>query len=671
MKTVLDTTSVPGVQLLYRLAILLAAVSGAFCILFGVVIGINYHGLRDPHSAMTITEKEALPANTPSYRKPAEDSFNQLPNDDPRLLALRQSLAQNRQDETIKTQIRELDRNLRLNYFQHRITIHRATLLLFASAILFFVAIRTIDVLKRHIPEPNEMNQKSEKSGSWRFAVVTSWLMLFVGFYLGLLLVPPSPTDHFLANVAAEPVVEAPGRNETPVVVSVVPSGTTTETPAAATLPAIELTEEILAQHWVSFRNFDGNGVGFSENPPIHWDTTTGKNIVWQVPVPLPGQSSPVIWGDKLFLTGADENSQKIFCFHTKDGELLWTADVTNKEIVMKQPSEDVGFAAPTAVVDGRHVYAMFANGELVAVDFNGQFVWRHSFGIPDNHYGFSASPALCFDRLIVQFDDGDGGDGSEENKGNSKLVAFDLGTGNILWETAREEIPNSWPSPTIKKIGDSYQIITCGIPYVIAYNPEDGKEIWRCRCLSGGGDTGPSAIALGDVVLITNTYPRTTAMDATGSGDITTTHILWHGGNALPDTVSPLATEDYFLTLDSHGYLTGYDPKEIDDRKRAKYWELEVGDMQTFYSSPIRVGSSMYVFSKTEIDEARGKKPMAFVIDLSKVAVDESGMLTDESAAAMIIAENPMAEPCESSPAILNNRLYIRGTHTLYCIGQ
>jgi len=426
------------------------------------------------------------------------------------------------------------------------------------------------------------------------------------------------------------------------------------------------LTEEILAQHWVSFRNYDGNGIGFSENPPIHWDTMTGQNVVWQVEVPLPGQSSPVIWGDKLFLTGADEETQKIFCYHVGTGELLWEADVTRQTDV-PEVTEYLTFAAPTAVVDGRHVYAMFANGELVAVDFTGKFVWRYSFGVPDNMYGFAASPALCFDRLIVQFDDGDG---EEEGERKSRLVAFDLGTGGVLWETIREGIPNSWPSPMIKRIGGSYQIITCGGEYAIAYNPADGKEIWRVKCMSG--DTGPSPIALGDVVLIVNGSPRNTAIDATGSGDITATHILWQGVNALPDTTSPLASDEYFLTLDSGGYLTGYNPKEIDPvRKRAKYWELEVGDMQEFYSSPILVGQYVYMFSKTKIDEARNKRPMAYVIDLSKVALGDDGMLTDESATAMIIAENPMAEPCESSPAILNNRLYIRGKTTLYCIGM
>jgi outer membrane protein assembly factor BamB len=424
-------------------------------------------------------------------------------------------------------------------------------------------------------------------------------------------------------------------------------------------LEPIKLTEEILAKHWVSFRNFDGNGIGFSEKPPIKWNGKTGENIVWKSEVPLPGNSSPVIWEDKLFLTGADIETQKIFCYDIKGGSLLWEADVTRPEAKLTEEiDDDTGYAAPTPVVDGRHVYAMFANGELVAVDFSGKFVWRHSFGIPDNHYGFASSPALYFDKLIVQFDDGDG------SEGNSKIIAFGLNTGDVLWETSRDDVSSSWASPTIKKIGDSYQIITCANPFVIAYNPEDGKELWRCKCLNG--DVGPSAAARGNAVMITNDAPRTTVIDATGSGDITATHILWVGLGSTPDTPSPVIADDYFLMLDSHGFLTGYDPKVINPaNKRARYWELEVGDMSNFYSSPLRVGTFLYLFDKTE------KDAKAFVIDLSKVAVAEDGTLTEESVAAMTVSENPMPEPCVASPAMLNNRLYIRDAGTIYCIGD
>ena len=660
MTTVLDTTTVPGTRLLYRLALLLAAVSGAFCIILCVVLAVNYHGLLSP-SGTTGIDTETLQTNDPSYRQPAEDSFNRLPTDDPSFLALRQILTQNRQDEALKTQIRELDLELRNDYFQRRSIIKRTIHFLILSSILFFVAVRTISVLNRQIPRPNDEVRKSEEKESWGVTVVTVWLMLCVGLYLGLLLVPPTHIDLIYSKL--EPSAPTAPGESLPPPSALAGAETLPDEIGAAPMPAIELTEELLAKNWVSFRNFDGNGIGFSDNPPTQWNGRTGENIIWQSEVPLPGNSSPVIWtdesgGGKLFLTGADEDSQKIFCYDITNGELLWEADVTRPEakITADQVDHDTGFAAPTPVVDGRHVYAMFANGELVAVNFDGTFVWRHSFGIPDNSYGFASSPALYFDKLIVQFDDGEGE--------SSKLIAFNRDNGDVLWKTAREAIPNSWASPTIKKIGDSYQIIACGNPYVIAYNPEDGTEIWRCRCLSG--DVGPSAVAFENAVLITNEFPRTTTIDATGSGDVTATHILWVGINATPNAVSPLMTEEYFLTLDAGGFLTGYDPTVLNPtNKRARFWELEVGDMVSLYSSPILVGTYLYVFDKTK-DNAR-----SFVIDLSKVAVGEDGRLTEESEQAMIVSENPMPEPVVTSPAMLNDRLYIRSTTKIYCIGD
>ncbi|MCL2005644.1 MAG: PQQ-binding-like beta-propeller repeat protein [Planctomycetaceae bacterium] len=663
MPSILEESPVPGVRLLYRLATVLAFVSGLFCIALLAVLAINYHGILSPHR--TAAHKiETVLSNEPSYRLPADDSFNRLPTDYQSFLALRQALTQNRQDENLRTQIRQLDHDLRIEYFHRRAVAERTTYFLLAASILFLVALRTISVLKRPLPDPHSKNSKTPANArhfSWGFAVVIAWFMLFGGLYLGILFAPKHDYEQiFLDRLLAEANAPVPPTTQRPAASTVIH-----DYPASDATPTepVALTEELLARNWVSFRNFDGNGIGFSDNPPIHWDATTGENIVWQSAVPLPGNSSPVIWtdddgGGKLFLTGADENHQHIFCYNIVDGSLLWDADVSRPGVEVPNVDKDTGFAAPTPVVDGRHVYAMFANGELVAVDFAGNLVWRKSFGLPDNMYGFSSSPALHFDRLIVQFDNADGSDGT------SRIVALDLSDGSVIWETPREA-PASWASPTIKRIGDSYQIIVCANDYAIAYDPADGSEIWRVRCLTGA-DVGPSAISHGNVVLITNTSPRTTAIDATGTGNVTETHVLWIGNNAPPDTVSPLASDDYYMTLDSYGFLTGYDPTVIDEaRRRARFWELEVGNMSSFYSSPLRVGTLVYAFDKSR------NNPRAFVLDLSKIEVGDTGMLTNASEQSVIIAVNSMLEPCVTSPAVLNDRLYIRSETMVYCIGQ
>ncbi len=348
---------------------------------------------------------------------------------------------------------------------------------------------------------------------------------------------------------------------------------------------------------------------------------------------------------------------------NTDDGTILWATDipVTDKGQGELEVNDDTGLAAPTMVTDGRRAVALFANGDLVALDFDGKILWSYGFGIPDSQYGFASSPALYFDRVIVQYDVGDGSDGQ------SKLVAFDIKTGSILWETPRE-IPNSWSSPMVRKFGESYQIITCGNPFVISYDPETGKELWRCKCLTG--DVGPSPTAVGDVVIVTNQGPRTTAIDATAAamtgGDVTEKYVLWQGVGALPDTPSPFASDNRVFTLDYGGYLTGYNPSVIDERKRAAAWELELGEgMASFYSSPIRAGDFVYVFSMTEDD------PKGFVIDLSQEKVDGKNALEQEAANAMRVAANPMSEPCVTTPAIVGTRIIIRGSTTIFCIGK
>jgi len=700
MTTVLDSSSVPGVRTLFYLAVALAAISGALCIAFLGIIAVNYHGLLVPGEIVAIADRDTPPAAGPSYRLPADDSFNRLPTDYQSFRELRHALTQNRQNAALIEQIRQLDHELRTSYFQRRAIAERTTIYLIAASILFFVAVRTITTLKRRIPDPSESVGQTSRTGYWGVAVATAWLMLFGGLCLGFLLAPKPEVDIFVNRLVADanaPVTQpavptlrasAPPVDATTPQVALPFANVPRIRETALPSPAIELTEELLMRNWVSFRNFDGNGVGFSDNPPIHWDAREGTNIVWQTEVPLPGNSSPVIWtddagGGKLFLTGADENTQEIYCFDITDGSLLWIADVT-REVVWVQRFEDerprtlrvddcTGYAAPTPVVDGRHVYAMFASGELVAVNFSGQEVWRKSFGLPDNTYGYASSLALHYDRLIVQFDDGEGvwrhEDGTLEP--TSKLVALDLNDGSVIWETPRD-LPNTWASPTIKRIGDSYQIITNAGFYAIAYNPEDGSEIWRVRCLSG--DIGPSAVSLGNIVFIANENPRATAIDATGTGNITATHVLWTGVNSLPCTTSPLITEDYVLTLHTYGWLTGYDPNNIEMHPtrgpRARFWELEMpGTAISFYSSPLRVGNFVYFFCKT--GTGRGQGPRAFVIDLSKIELDDNGDLTTESEAALIIAINPMPEPVVTSPAILNNRIYIRSETMIFCIGE
>lgn len=676
MSTILEISKVPGLKRLYYLSVATATVCGLFCAIFVAILLYNYHVVSHPAvkpmafslQVHQLDENRPL-SSDPSYRQPASDAFNLLPTDHKKFLELKTRLAADKQNESLREEIRQLDQKLRVDFFKRRETITRISPFLLLAAIVFLTSARTAGVLRRQIPVPSgEATEKARQQENRRVqfgsVAVVAVSMAMIGIAVGLLLMPSSPFEQVLEakfqeeadhHETARIETTAPGASgEKPTTISVAPDPVQDEAPLDRDAFLVEL-----AENWPSFRGFDCSGTGRAENPPVQWDAVKGENILWQTEVPLPGKSSPVVWKNRVFLSGADEKKRQVFCFDTENGKLLWTADApsTPESSAPYEASEDTGRAAPTMVVDGRRTFALFGNGDLVAVDFEGNVLWSKSLGIPISAYGFSASPALYFDRLIVQYDVSDGTDGK------SKLFAFDVKTGETVWETPRE-IPNSWSSPMVKKIEERFQIITCGDPFVIAYDPENGSEIWRCKCLSG--DVGPSPAAFGNVVYITNQGPRTTAIDATGTGDVTETNVLWRGTNALPDTPSPFAAEDRVYTFDSYGYMTAYDPKNINEKNnRAMYWELEIGGgMAKFYSSPLLVGNLVYAFDMSEED------PKAFVVDLSKAKTDDSGALDEDAAQAMIVATNPMSEPCVASPAVSGGRIYIRGEKSIFCIG-
>jgi len=664
MRTIFEISTVPGVRRLYFLAIASTIVNGIFCAAFVGWLLFNYHlsyrpdkldGLQTP---IPTASADGIPlANSdPSYRIPASDPFNLLPTDYKAFLDLKRRLAVDKTNEPLKEELRALDQKLRLDFFKRRDAVRLTSPFLLLAAIFLLVSARTAGVLRREIPIPQGDQQakirKGEKHrlqfGTLAVACVSTG---FVGLALGLMLVSSLPFEQVLIAKLAHEAVAAPIQR-------------VASEPINATAPATEAPpdrEAFLAElrkNWPSFRGANGSGISTAKNLPIKWDATKGENVLWKTEIPLPGKSSPVLWGNRLFLTGADKDKRQVFSFDTETGKMLWSLDAPSTPDSTKsfEVSEDTGFAASTPVVDGKRVYAMFANGDVVAADVDGNVIWSKSLGIPDSSYGFASSPALFFDRLIVQYDFGDG------SEGKSKLVAFDVKTGNVVWETLRE-LPNSWASPIVCKIGEKYQVITCADPFVVAYDPEDGKEIWRCKCLNG--DIGPTATARGNVVIVTNQGPRTSAIDATGTGDVTKTNILWNGANALPDAVSPLVAEKAVYTLSSQGYLTCYDPSNVKNGK-AMYWELEIGDgMANFYSSPLLVGNLVYLFDMTE------EKPTAFVVDLSKAETDDKGSLKEECHEAMIVAANPMSEPCVASPAACNGRIFIRSEKTLFCLGE
>jgi outer membrane protein assembly factor BamB len=238
---------------------------------------------------------------------------------------------------------------------------------------------------------------------------------------------------------------------------------------AASDLPSLA---EFQA-NWPRFRGFDGGGASKSEFN-LSFDGKLGAGVVWKSPVPAPGFNSPVVWSNRVFISGGDAIKREVFCYDAADGKLLWQRAVEKVPGSPAKPpeiSDTTGYAAATMATDGRCAFVMFANGDLAAFSFDGAPVWSRSIGVPKNMYGHAASLAIWPGKLIVQLDQDEGA------PGGSKLLAFDCATGRPLWERSKPT-HGSWATPVIIEAAGKIQIITLALPFVISYALADGNEL-------------------------------------------------------------------------------------------------------------------------------------------------------------------------------------------------
>ena len=219
-----------------------------------------------------------------------------------------------------------------------------------------------------------------------------------------------------------------------------------------------------------------------------------------------------------------------------------------------------------------------------------------------------------------------------------SQLIALEGSSGRTVWQTKRP-VSNSWTSPIVVSVGSQFQVITCSDPWVIAYEPADGTELWRAKCLYG--DTAPSAIYAGGLILVTEPYGKLVAVRPDGRGDVTETHIAWSNEDGAPDICSPVSNGDLVFQLATEGWLSCH---KVEDG--TKLWEQDL--RADFRASPSLVGDSVYLLSE---------KGVMFII--------EAGLEYKE------LGRCELGEDCCASPAFADGRIYIRGVEHLYCIGN
>ena len=530
------------------------------------------------------------------------------PVDSPEIVSLKAELAKRPADAALKEQIRALDLDLRRTHMWSRDFTMRGAWLLAGGMVVFLLCLKYAAGRKK-LPNPKlKGDEDVKRTGRMSLGSVAVLAGLFIGFILGLVVAGRGQAPWEETKVAAQPapveqpVQEAPKKDR---------------------------------GNWPRFRGPGGLGIVTAADIPTSWDGNSEAGILWKSPVPLPGVNSPVVWGDRVFVTGADTKRRAVYCYDADTGKLLWEGAVENVPGTDLDPPrvyECTGYAAPSPATDGKHVYAMFANGNIAAFDFSGKLAWARALGTPQSAYGHAASLAIHNDLVLVQFDQ------ASPDEGKSKLLALDCASGLTSWEAVRP-VGASWATPIVINAAGRDQIIANANPYVIAHDAADGAELWRVEAMSG--DVAPSPVFADGIVFACNTYARGVAIRPDGTGDVTKTGLAWSITDDLPDICSPLMSGGLLFLVSTYGEVACYDSAE---GKRLWLHEFD----EEFNSSPSLVGKNVYL-------------------------LDTKGVMHMFEAAREFkeVGKADLGEESTCCPAFVDGRIYIRGKKNLYCVGK
>lgn len=518
--------------------------------------------------------------------------------------------------QELTTGIRQYDVQLRQSFLRRRNLADSGRWLLAAALIVALVAARWHARLTRKLDHPpldagsEEPDWPVEARRSSRAVAVAA--AVIGGLVLGGAIVGPGALPERLDLAASGPE----GSTERPVVRS----------------------------NWPAFRGTTMMGVVSRGQWPDDWDGKSGRNVLWKTPIPGQGNSSPIVWGTRVFLTSASRTERWVHCFDADDGRVVWSRKVKSPPDSAAIDAElevmdMTGYAAPTPVTDGEHVWATFANADVVCFGMLGEQKWVVNLGKPVSAYGLATSLVLYENLLILQHDQG-----AEAEDGLSSLIALDKATGDIVYDKPRP-VPNSWSTPVV--IGPTEELpraelITCGSPFVIAYDPRTGDELWRAGGLVG--DVAPMPVFAGGLVFVVNTDSPVMAIRPGGSGDVTETRVEWSVEESAPDTVSPLATATHYLHVLSYGAATCHRATNGELLWEHDFSTRELGC--SFVASPVLAGSLVYL---------PAQDGRTFLFELA----DEFKLVRTCS----------LGEQQFASFAFANERVYIRGKKNLYCI--
>lgn len=526
------------------------------------------------------------------------------PLDSPALTALREQYRSSPESEELAARIRELDLLARRAYFTRRWQIRTGGYLLLAGAAVLLACLRAASALSQRPPEPGPPGE----GAAAREARDRRGARLALSAAGGALLAAGVLASVLGARLVREAAPDGAAGAPRPARPSSGPELTTTEA---------------FQSNWPQFRGPGGNGVAAEQDPPVDWDGATGRNIAWKAAVPRPGYNSPVVWGERVFLSGADEGAREVFCWETSTGKLLWRTQIPPAAASAGAPprvTPDTGYAASTMAVNGQAAFAIFATGQLAALDFEGRLLWTRDFGVPQQNYGYASSLGLYGDTVLVQMDQDEGG----------RLLAVAAADGTTRWETPRRVLA-SWASPVVVQAERRPLLLVHGNPFLTAYDPRNGKELWKLEGMMG--ENAPSPAYADGRVFAGNQLLSLTAVDAESGKK------LWETYDDLPDVASPLATGELLLMAASYGVVSCLAAAD-----GSVLWKQEFDT--GFYASPILAGGRLYL-------------------------LDRQGVMRILAAGreARLLGSPALGEAAEATPAFQGGAIFIRGVKHLYCI--
>jgi outer membrane protein assembly factor BamB len=393
------------------------------------------------------------------------------------------------------------------------------------------------------------------------------------------------------------------------------------------------------ADDWLGFRGPGGLGITKDKNLPVSWGE--GKNLAWKTALPGPGSSSPIVVGNKVFVTcysGYAEDrdnpgdikklKRHVLCLDRAKGKVLWQRDIA--AVQPEQACGDYlklhGYASSTPVSDGKSVFVFFGLTGVLAFDLDGKPLWQKSAGKGTHGWGSGASPILYKNLVIVN--------ASVES---GSMIALDKKTGDEVWRA--KDISESWSTPVLVKVGGGTELVVSASRKILGFDPDTGKELWHAD--SYNWYVCPTVTAH-DGIIYGLQNSTCVAVKAGGRGDVTKSHTLWQ--KTFGDTVtSPVFQKGHIYWAGGSAFCLKADDGKVIYRERLK------PNPDNFYAAPLLGDGKIYYVSRTS---------GTYVV----AASPKFGLLAHNT------LDNSVSN---ASPAVSNSQLFLRSDRFLYCIGK